>query len=468
MKTPFLKIMAFGSMGLLMLVLIAATLLEKLYGTSFAIGNIYHSAWFITIWSLLAVTAMAYTLRVSRRWTLTALHASFAIILVGAFVSFMTSRHGSIVLAKEAVPASMFTTPHGELEKLPFSLQLADIDTVYSKGDGQHRDYVAHITVNDKKESDTHTISLNNPLKKNGYSLCIKGVTDGHLSLFVVHDTIGLPISYAGYLMMFVSFIVLFLDKRSGFNALLQQTRGEIKKSAKKEKDRMNLEILTRKMWALLPCSFMFLCILWYRRGIFPATNGVETLMLLALFVMLLAAALRRQRHFVLLSRALIVGAAIFFAVAAGNLDGDRDVQPILRSPLLGIHVTTIIIAYALLACIAVNAVIALFRKDAKRRAQQTVLGRMLLYPATMLLATGIFIGAIWANISWGRYWGWDPKEVWALITLLCCSFAFHTRSLPFMAKPKFFHIYCIAVFMIMLFTYFGVNYLLGGMHSYI
>ncbi|MBO5921412.1 MAG: cytochrome c biogenesis protein CcsA, partial [Bacteroidaceae bacterium] len=90
-----------------------------------------------------------------------------------------------------------------------------------------------------------------------------------------------------------------------------------------------------------------------------------------------------------------------------------------------------------------------------------------LLYPATMLLATGIFIGAVWAYISWGRYWGWDPKEVWALVTLFACSFAFHTRSLPFMAKPLFFHIYCIAVFAIMLFTYFGVNYLLGGIHSY-
>jgi ABC-type transport system involved in cytochrome c biogenesis permease subunit len=141
-------------------------------------------------------------------------------------------------------------------------------------------------------------------------------------------------------------------------------------------------------------------------------------------------------------------------------------VQPILRTPLLGIHVTTIIIAYALLACTAINAVIALCGKENKR-ASKALIGRALLYPATMLLATGIFIGAVWANISWGRYWGWDPKEVWALVTLLACSFAFHTRSLPFMAKPLFFHIYCIAVFAIMLFTYFGVNYLLGGIHSY-
>ena len=99
--------------------------------------------------------------------------------------------------------------------------------------------------------------------------------------------------------------------------------------------------------------------------------------------------------------------------------------------------------------------------------ARHTVFGRFLLYPATMLLATGIFIGAIWANISWGRYWGWDPKEVWALLTLLGCSITFHTSSLPIMSKPRFFHIYCIGIFVVMLFTYFGVNYLLNGLHSY-
>ena len=109
----------------------------------------------------------------------------------------------------------------------------------------------------------------------------------------------------------------------------------------------------------------------------------------------------------------------------------------------------------------------ALCTKDEKRRTQQTLLGRLLLYPATMLLACGIFIGAVWANLSWGRYWGWDPKEVWALVTLLVCSVAFHTRSLRFMAKPVAFHIFCIVAFVAVLFTFFGVNYLLGGLHSY-
>ena len=95
------------------------------------------------------------------------------------------------------------------------------------------------------------------------------------------------------------------------------------------------------------------------------------------------------------------------------------------------------------------------------------LVGRVLLYPAVILLMTGIFTGAVWANLSWGRYWGWDPKEVWALITMLVAAVAFHTRSLPFISRPLVFHLFCIVAFVAMLFTYFGVNYLLGGLHSY-
>ena len=195
--------------------------------------------------------------------------------------------------------------------------------------------------------------------------------------------------------------------------------------------------------------------------------SALNLLLLFVLFIMLLAVALGRKKRFVLLSRLLVVVAAMFFVVAALGLNDNSDVQPILRTPLLGIHVTTIIIAYALLACTAVNAVIALCTKDEKRKAQQAVLGRLLLYPATMLLACGIFIGAVWANISWGRYWGWDPKEVWALITMLIYAALIHTSSLRALRNPMTFHLFAVVAFLAVLITYFGVNFFLGGMHSY-
>ena len=90
-----------------------------------------------------------------------------------------------------------------------------------------------------------------------------------------------------------------------------------------------------------------------------------------------------------------------------------------------------------------------------------------MLFPAVALLAIGIFIGAIWANVSWGNYWSWDPKEVWALITLLIYAAPLHEKFWKTFQKPLFFHIYGILAFLSVLFTYFGVNLLLGGVHAY-
>ena len=83
------------------------------------------------------------------------------------------------------------------------------------------------------------------------------------------------------------------------------------------------------------------------------------------------------------------------------------------------------------------------------------------------LLFIGILLGAVWANISWGKYWSWDPKETWALITFMIYGVAFHQRSIPFLRRPLWFHLYLVLAFPTVLMTYFGVNYFLGGMHSY-
>lgn len=467
MKNP-LKTLSFGAAAVIVTVLVVATILEKLCGSAFAIENIYHSWWLITLWALLVVAATAYILRTQRRGSLILLHASFVLVLLGAFVSFLTSKRGDMAISEGGVPASMFELGDGALERLPFRLQLAGVDTLYTDGVETPSDYVVRVVADGKAVQAEYVISLNAPAKIDGYQFCIKGVNGGVVSLLVSHDPAGRAISYVGYLMVFISFVLLFFDKKSGFNSILLQMGGKrsVNDSVKEERG-IHLSILARKMWVALPLSFMFLCVLWYGRGVFPATNGAEALMLLVLFVMLLAVALRRKKHFKLLSRVLVLVAAMFFVVAALGLDGNSNVQPILRTPLLGIHVTTIIIAYALLAVIAVNGVIALCTKDEKRRAQQALLGRLLLYPATMLLATGIFIGAVWANLSWGRYWGWDPKEVWALVTLLVCSLGFHSHALRFISKPVAFHIFCIVAFLAVLFTFFGVNLLLGGLHSY-
>ena len=82
-------------------------------------------------------------------------------------------------------------------------------------------------------------------------------------------------------------------------------------------------------------------------------------------------------------------------------------------------------------------------------------------------LGLGIFIGAIWANVSWGNYWSWDPKETWALITFMVYAVALHGQSLPAMRRPRVYHIYMLLAFLSLLVTYFGVNCFMSGMHSY-
>jgi len=96
-----------------------------------------------------------------------------------------------------------------------------------------------------------------------------------------------------------------------------------------------------------------------------------------------------------------------------------------------------------------------------------TLLSRFLLYPAMTFLGFGIFIGAMWANISWGSYWSWDAKETWALITFMVYAPALHTASLQTFRRPVVYNLYVAAAFLSILMTYFGCNYFLSGMHSY-
>jgi hypothetical protein len=139
---------------------------------------------------------------------------------------------------------------------------------------------------------------------------------------------------------------------------------------------------------------------------------------------------------------------------------------PVLRTPMLAAHVSVIMAAYALLALIAVRSVVALCaRRHAEALARRNA---TLLYPAVCLLAAGIFIGAVWANISWGRYWGWDSKETWALITLLVYALPLHRHRLPWLQAPRALHRYCALAFLSVLMTFLGVTFLLSGMHSYV
>lgn len=143
----------------------------------------------------------------------------------------------------------------------------------------------------------------------------------------------------------------------------------------------------------------------------------------------------------------------------------DTKLLPVLRSPLLGVHVSIIIVAYVLFLVLTIRGVIGL--ASHKRAEQYLPFNRKLLFSAVCCLTVGIFLGAVWANLSWGRYWGWDSKESWALITLIIYALPLHHKSLAWFRSPHHFSIYMILAILAVLMTFFGVNYLLPGLHSY-
>ena len=180
--------------------------------------------------------------------------------------------------------------------------------------------------------------------------------------------------------------------------------------------------------------------------------------------------ALIRKQHTWLMAGLGIAIVALAF-VMTRVVTPKPPLQPVLQTPLLGIHVSVIMLAYTLFAVIMVNGILGLCMPN--RREQLMHLSQVLLYPALFCLTAGIFIGAVWANMSWGRYWGWDPKETWALITMLVYAallhfpWMHHKSKITNLQSTIIYHVFSVIDFALVLFTYFGVSYLLGGLHSY-
>ncbi len=247
--------------------------------------------------------------------------------------------------------------------------------------------------------------------------------------------------------------------------------------------------------YALMALSFVVLtyceALRWTISGTIPMSNGYETMLLMAWFIELITLSLYHRFHILLTFGFLLSG---FFLLVSHISQMDPQIgrlMPVLDSPLLTIHVSVIMMSFALLSLTFICGVtalslhlfsvrhspLALRRGDggeavgdggeASPLSSLAMLSRVFLYPALTTLGLGIFIGAIWANVSWGAYWSWDPKEVWALITFMVYAVVVHTQSLPIFQRPLAYHLYVTLAFLTILMTYFGVNYILGGMHSY-
>ena len=201
--------------------------------------------------------------------------------------------------------------------------------------------------------------------------------------------------------------------------------------------------------------------------GTGPYVGRYNVMMLMAWFATLAIVLLYRKFPLIEPLAFLVAGFTMLLASRQSVSPQIMPLMPVLQSPLLSIHVLSMMMSYTLFGLVAFNGImgVAVPSRDVSLRLRDFSLA--ILYPAVFLLTFGTFLGAVWANISWGSYWAWDPKETWALVTMLVYSFTLHGEALRPFTRPRFFHWYTILAFLSVLVTYFGVNLLLGGMHSY-
>jgi ABC-type transport system involved in cytochrome c biogenesis permease subunit len=359
----------------------------------------------MALWGLAAVCALWFILQgegLGRRCATVLLHISFPIILAGALITHIWGKEGRVLL-EPGKTVTQWVMEDGSQWDLPVPMTLQEFQIDRYPGSTAPSDYRSIITVGTGADASTLTISMNNIGKIDGYRF-YQADYDGDSSiLMVVRDPWGVAITYLGYLLLLAGMLGFFFQKESG----LKRAVTRLSESGK---------------------GWRRYCYLY------PA---VLILALLALFI-------------------------IF---RTGAYSKEAQMAPVLRSPLLFIHVTPIVLSYILFAALAVIGIIGLISKKASGRLMD--LSLTILYPAVFLITFGTFLGAVWANISWGSYWAWDPKETWALITLLVYAGPLHGSSVKAFRNPRFFHAYTIIAFLCVLITYFGVNLILGGMHSY-
>ena len=236
--------------------------------------------------------------------------------------------------------------------------------------------------------------------------------------------------------------------------------------NGKQKKTRLVSSVLT---WVMLIHTTLLLALRWYVSGHLPMSNGYETMQFMAWATLIVTLVMQKRFLPVKQFGPLLSSFALLVAMITDGNPQITQLMPVLQSPLLSVHVMVIMFSYALFGLtvlIGLQGLIAHHRKQEEKEQQLAALSQFLLYPAVALIAIGIFIGAIWANVSWGRYWSWDSKETWALITMLIYSVPLHA-DIKWLRKAQHMHIYMLLAFLSVLMTYFGVNYFLSGMHSY-
>jgi cytochrome c-type biogenesis protein CcsB len=215
----------------------------------------------------------------------------------------------------------------------------------------------------------------------------------------------------------------------------------------------------------------------WYISGHAPMSNGFESLVFISWVTMLAGFIFSRQSWMALSATSVLAGFTLMVANLSFMDPEITNLVPVLKSYWLTVHVSVITGSYGFLGLGAILGIINLIlqivqNKTNASRIDDTIENLTKINHRTLILGLyfltiGTFLGAVWANESWGRYWGWDPKETWSLITMIIYTFVTHARMIPGLRGRFAFNLLSVYAFFSVLMTYFGVNYYLSGLHSY-
>jgi cytochrome c-type biogenesis protein CcsB len=244
---------------------------------------------------------------------------------------------------------------------------------------------------------------------------------------------------------------------------------------------RKNISFFVKILGWILFAGFLFhtfgLGIRWYIAGHSPMSNGYESMIFISWVTLLAGFIFSRRSAFALSATAVLAGMTLMVAHLSFMDPEITNLVPVLKSYWLTLHVSVITGSYGFLGLGAILGIISMIlvtlsdNRNVERISgtldELTVINYKTLTLGLYLLTIGTFLGAVWANESWGRYWGWDPKETWSLITIVIYSFVVHSRLIPGMKDIFTFNLLSLFAFSSVLMTYFGVNYYLSGLHSY-
>ena len=215
----------------------------------------------------------------------------------------------------------------------------------------------------------------------------------------------------------------------------------------------------------------------WYISGHAPWSDAYESMIYVAWATMFFTLAFDRKSKLTVASGTFVTSMILMIAHWNWMDPAIANLQPVLNSYWLMIHVAVIVASYGPFTLGMVLGIVTLFliiftTKKNRERMQLhikeiTYINEMALTIGLVMLTIGNFLGGQWANESWGRYWGWDPKETWALISIMVYAFVIHARFVPALRGTWVFSVMSVLAFYSILMTYFGVNFYLSGLHSY-